>query len=565
MSQRAANRRIRLLGVVLALALAGALAKAAWVQVVQAGSLSEQAQAQQTAAITIPASRGSILDRNGVELATNNNEAVTIYADPTLVQKNGSPATESSQAARTLGFDSARETELLRALTVRSSRFTYIERQAPAAAAKALERLKLVGFGFYSDPKRIYPQGALAAQVLGYAGVDNRGITGLELNYNKALSGRSGRQTVVKDPTTGRIIEVQSSSDGQPGADLALTIDNVIQLDVQQVLRQTLIDQQARSATALVLDARSGAVLAMATAPGYDANNVPTVPARYLPNRTVTDTYEPGSTFKLVTVAGALSDGVVTPQTKFTLPYSIDVAGTPIHDAHPRGSERLTVSEILTLSSNVGAITISQRLGKERLARWINAFGFGKPTGIGFPSESSGIVASPDKWYGSDAGTIPIGQGIAVTPIQLAAAYAAIANGGVWVQPRLVERIGGKAAPAPKKHRVVSPYVAGELMQILRDVVDEGTGTRAEISGYSVAGKTGTAAKPDPKTGGYSTYRYVASFVGIVPASKPRLVILVTVDEPHNSIWGGVAAAPAFKEIALDCLRYLEVPPDRTG
>jgi cell division protein FtsI (penicillin-binding protein 3) len=564
-SQRAANRRIRLLGVVLALALAGALAKAAWVQVVQAGSLSEQAQAQQTAAITIPASRGSILDRNGAELATNDNEAVTIYADPTLVQKNGSPATESSQAARILGFDSARETNLLRALSVRSSHFAYVERQAPAAAAKALERLKLAGFGYYSDPKRIYPQGALAAQVLGYAGVDNRGITGLELSYNKALSGRNGSQTVVKDPTTGRIIDVQSSSDGQPGADLALTIDNVIQLDVQQVLQQTLIDQQARSATALVIDPRSGAVLAMATAPGYDANNVPVVPARLLPNRAVTDTYEPGSTFKLVTVAGALSNGVVTPNTEFTLPYSIKVADTTIHDAHPRGTERLSVSKILTLSSNVGAIRISQLLGKERLARWINAFGFGKPTGIGFPSESAGIVAPLDKWYGSAVGTIPIGQGIAVTPLQLAAAYAAIANGGVWVQPRLVSRIGGRAVPAPKKHRVVSPYVAGELMQMLRDVVDEGTGTRAEISGYSVAGKTGTAAKPDPQTGGYSTYRYVASFVGIVPASKPRLVILVTVDEPHRSIWGGVAAAPAFQEIALDCLRYLEVPPDRTG
>ncbi|MGD0272185.1 MAG: penicillin-binding protein 2 [Gaiellaceae bacterium] len=564
MSQRAANRRIRLLGVVLALALAAVLAKTAWVQVVQGGSLARRAQAQQIETVVIPSSRGSIVDRNGVELATNDNETVTIYADPALVQKLGSPARESSRAARVLGFDAARETALLKALAARSSRFAYVERQAPADQARRLERLKLPGFGFSRDPKRIYPQGALASQVLGYTGVDNRGITGLESIYDKELSGHSGRQTVVRDPA-GHIIDVQSTSDAKPGADLALTIDNVIQFDVQQVLEQTLIDQQARSATAIVLDPRSGDVAAMATAPGYDANNVPVVPARYLPNRAVTDTYEPGSTFKLVTVAGALSDGVVTPQTKFTLPYSIAVADKTIHDAHPRGSERLSVSEILTLSSNVGAITISQRLGKERLARWISAFGFGKPTGIDFPRESSGIVAPLDKWYGSAAGTIPIGQGIAVTPIQLAAAYATIANGGVWVQPRLVERIGGKAAPAPKKRRVVSPYVAGELMRMLRDVVDEGTGTRAEISGYSVAGKTGTAAKPDPKTGGYSSYRYVASFVGIVPASKPRLVILVTVDEPHSSIWGGDVAAPAFKEIALDCLRYLEVPPDRTG
>ena len=563
MTQRAANRRIRLLGVVLALALTVALAKAAWVQVVQGGSLARRAEAQQIGTVPIPSSRGSILDRNGVELATNDNEAVTVYADPALVQKLGSPARESSQAARVLELDAIGESNLLKALSVRGSRFAYVQRQVSAKNAKTLERLKLPGFGYLKDPKRIYPQGALASQVLGYAGLDNRGITGLELLYDKKLSGRNGEQTVVRDPA-GRIIDVQSARDERPGADIALTIDNVIQLDVQQVLRQTLIDQQARSATAIVLDAHSGAVVAMATAPGYDANDVPVVTPRYLPNRAVTDTYEPGSTFKLVTVAGALSDGAVTPQTKFTLPYSITVADKTIHDAHPRGTETLTVSEILTLSSNIGAIKISQQLGRERLAHWISAFGFGKPTGIGFPSESYGIVAPLDRWYGSIAGTIPIGQGIAVTPIQLAAAYAAIANGGVWVQPRLVEQIGGTQAPASKKRRIVSPYVAGELMRMLRDVVDEGTGTQAEISGYSVAGKTGTAAKPDPH-GGYYSNRYVGSFVGIVPASRPRLVILVTVDEPQTAIWGGVVAAPAFKEIALDCLRYLEVPPDRTS
>ncbi len=563
MSQRAANRRIRLLGVVLALALAVALAKAAWVQVVEGASLAKRAQAQQIGTVPIPSNRGSILDRNGVELATNDSETITISADPTLVQKLGSPARESSQAAQILGFDTAGETALLKALSARSSGFAYVERQAPADQARALERLKLPGFSYVSDPKRIYPQGALASQVVGYAGIDNRGITGLESFYDKKLSGQSGKQTVVRDPS-GQIIDVQNTRDEKPGADLTLTLDNVIQLDVQQILKQTLIDQQAHSATAVVIDPHSGDVLAMATAPGYDANSVPVVPASYLPNRAVTDTYEPGSTFKLVTVAGALSDGVVTPQTEFTLPYSITVGDKTIHDAHPRGTERMSVSQILARSSNIGAITISELLGKERLARWISAFGFGKPTGIDFPRESAGIVAPPDKWYGSDAGTIPIGQGIAVTPIQLVAAYAAIANGGVWVQPRLVSRINGKATTAPKKRRVVTPYVAGELMHLLRNVVDEGTGAKAKISGYSVAGKTGTAAKPDPKTGGY-TNEYVASFVGIVPASKPRLVILVTVDDPHRSIYGGDVAAPAFTEIALDCLRYLEIPPDHAG
>ncbi len=393
--------------------------------------------------------------------------------------------------------------------------------------------------------------------------MDNRGLTGLELEYNSALTGRNGKETVVRDPT-GRVIDVQSTTPEQPGADLTLTIDNAIQLYVQQELAQTLKKWHAHSASALVLDAHSGEVLAMATAPTYNANSIPNS-QELLRNKTVTDTYEPGSTFKLVTVAGALSEGLVTPQTAFTLPYSITVADTKIHDAHWRRTERLTVSQILTLSSNVGAVKISQLLGTEQLASWIKRFGFGKDTGIDFPGESAGIVPPLDHWYGSAVGTIPIGQGISVTPIQLAAAYAAIANKGVWVRPHLVARIGSKSVAPAKRRRVVTPTVAGQLMSMLLNVVDEGTGTEAEIPGYTVAGKTGTAAKPDPETGGYSTYNYVASFVGIVPATSPRLVILVTVDEPRGSIYGGVVAAPAFQQIALDCLRYLEVPPDKSS
>jgi cell division protein FtsI (penicillin-binding protein 3) len=559
-SQRAANRRIRLLGAVLALALAGALARAGWIQVVRAGSLAKLADAQQTQTITVAAPRGTIVDRNNGELATNN-EVLTISADPKLVT---SPAKESRRAAAVLGLDKQGEANLLGDLANRSKGFVYVARQVPVATAKRLERLKLAGFSFTRDSKRIYPQGSLAAQLIGFAGVDNRGLTGLELKYDDSLTGRNGKQTEVKDPA-GRVIDMQSTTYEKPGADLTLTIDNTIQLYVQQVLAQTLKTWQARSVSALVLDAHSGDVLAMATAPTYNANSTSATSQRLQRNRTVTDTYEPGSTFKLVTVAGALSEGRVTPQMEFTLPYSIRVADKTIHDSHPRGTEPLTVSKILTLSSNVGAIKISELLGTEQLARWIKRFGFGKTTGIDFPGESKGIVLPQNQWYGSAAGTIPIGQGIAVTPLQLAAAYAAIANKGLWVQPHLVARIGSKLASAAKRRRVVTPAVAKQLMTMLTNVVDEGTGTAAEIPGYTVAGKTGTAAKPDPKTGGYSTYKYVASFVGIVPASNPHVVILVTVDEPRGSIWGGVVAAPAFKQIALDCLRYLEVAPDKTS
>ncbi len=560
MSQRAANRRIRLLGAVIALALAGALARAGWIQVVRAGSLAKLADAQQTQTIPIPAPRGSIVDRNNVELAANE-DTMTVYADPKLVS---SPAREVQRAAQVLGLDAQEATQVLQRLSDRSLGFAYVERQAPLAKARRLEKLKLAGFYFTAGPKRIYPQGVLAAQTIGYAGVDNHGLTGLELEYEKSLTGRDGQETVVKDPA-GKTIDVRSTTSEKSGASLTLTIDNAIQLYVQQVLAETIKSTQAQSASAIVLDPRSGDVLAMATAPTYNANTLPTS-QQLLRNRTVTDAYEPGSTFKLVTVAGALSEGLVSPQTTFTLPYSIMVADKAIHDSHPRGTETMSVTKILTVSSNVGVATIATKLlGDERLAAWIKRFGFGEKTGIDFPGESKGIVLPLDQWYGSASGTIPIGQGIAVTPIQLAAAYAAIANKGVWVQPHLVARIGGKPVPAAKRRRVVRSAVADQIMTMLSSVVDEGTGTEAEIPNYSVAGKTGTAQKPDPKTGEYSPYKYVASFVGAVPASNPRLLILVTVDEPQSSIWGGSVAAPAFKEIALDCLRYLEVPPDRAS
>jgi cell division protein FtsI/penicillin-binding protein 2 len=277
----------------------------------------------------------------------------------------------------------------------------------------------------------------------------------------------------------------------------------------------------------------------------------------------VTDVYEPGSTFKLVTVAAALSDHLVTPMTQFFLPYSIQIADKWIHDAEPRAAETLSVGEILAQSSNVGVATIATRLvGATRLSKWISRFGFGHDTGIDFPGESPGIVLPRDKWYGSAVGTIPIGQGIAVTPIQIAAAYAAIANHGVWVTPHLVDHVIDGQGPRVVHRRIVSTAVARELMAMLVNVVAEGTGTLAHVPGYDVAGKTGTADKPDPQTGGYSTTKYVASFVGIVPATAPRLVILVTVDEPQGAIFGGTVAAPVFQKIARFALQYLSIPPD---
>ena len=310
-----------------------------------------------------------------------------------------------------------------------------------------------------------------------------------------------------------------------------------------------------------IFAAAMGAVLAMATAPRFNANRFPTTRADRRRNRAVTDTYEPGSTFKLVTVTAGLQEGIVNPRSSFRLPPTLKVADRTIRESHTRGTQRMTVRQIVEYSSNIGTITIAQRLGEGRLASWIDRFGFGKSTGIDFPGESSGFALPLDQWSGSTIGTVPIGHGIAVTPVQMARAYSAIANGGRLVRPHLIDRIDGDDVATKGGRRVVSRPVAEQMLSMLRGVVVEGTGTQAAIPGYTVAGKTGTAAKIDPN-GRYSTSRYVASFVGLVPASKPELVIMVMVDEPRGGIYGGDIAAPAFREIARFNLQHLEIPQD---
>jgi cell division protein FtsI/penicillin-binding protein 2 len=557
-AERGANRRIRLLALLFAAAFVVTLVRAVWIQGVQAGSLDRLASNQQTESVVLPARRGTILDARGLELAVGQ-QRTTIYADPRHVTQ---PLKVARAAARILHVD---PTALTRALANRHSSFAYVARQADPAAAKKLLALHLAGIGSYAEEKRGYPLGTVAPQIVGFAGVDNNGLEGLELGYDRLLRGRPGAETIVKDPG-GQTIDVLKSKPERDGSAIVLTLDHTIQQIAERVLRQTVAHYGAKDATAIVLDPRDGSVLAMANVPTYDANKAGAAAFALHRNRAVTDTYEPGSTFKLVTVAGALSQGLVSPSSPFTLPYSIHVADKVIHDAEHRGTERLTVRQILSHSSNVGAITLSRMLGEKDLATWIQRFGFGKPTGIDFPGESPGLVAPVDKWYGSIAGDIPIGQGIAVTPLQMAAAYAAIANGGVWEQPHLVAHVAGHRTKAPISRRVVSPQVAAEMMSMLRGVVDEslGTGVAARVPGYHVAGKTGTAQKPDGH-GGYSSSQYVASFVGAVPATSPRLLILVAVDSPALSIWGGVVAAPAFSEIARQSLQYLKVLPDAPG
>src|SRR6266511_1304257 len=553
MSPRMANRRIRLLLLVFILVFAGALGRAMWLQGVKAQSLGRLASKQYREVVKIPARRGTLYDRTGSPLALGE-QATTVYADPKQVHD---PQVVATAAGHALGLDPDR---IYRELTDRSKGFVYVERQADADRAVRLERRKLKGLGFYPEERRAYPQRQVASSVLGYAGVDNKGLAGLEVQLDQVLSGHPGERTIVKDPL-GRAIDVISSRPERDGRDVFLTIDHTIQANAESVLESAVAKWHAKDASAIVMDPHTGAVLALANAPGFDANRYPSVGQERQRNRAVTDTYEPGSTFKVVTVGGVLSEGLVSPSTSFTLPYEIHVADRVIHDAEPRGTVVYSVADILAHSSNVGAITLAEMLGKDRLLDWIGRFGFGRKTGSGFPGESPGIVLPGDQWSGSTIGNVPIGHGIAVTPVQMAAAYAAVANRGIAVRLHLVDHVQGRRRPRFERHRVISSYVARELVQMLRDVVIEGTGTLATVPGYEVAGKTGTAAKPDP-WGGYSKSRYVASFVGMVPATRPRLVILVTVDEPQGAIWGGIVAAPVFQEIAKFDLQYLEVPPD---
>jgi cell division protein FtsI (penicillin-binding protein 3) len=553
-SDRRANRRIRLILATFVIVFGIALGRAAWLQVVHAATYGKQAQRMHEETTTTPAGRGSILDRTGVQLAIGEQDR-TIYADPHTVIDARAVALA---AQHLLGADA---NKLYPKLLRKDRRFVYVARFADPKAADMFLAKHFAGIGSYPEERRAYPQNTVAAPVIGFAGTENKGLGGLELEYDHKLAGRPGRQTIIRD-ATGQAIDTLSATPERQGQNLFTTIDSRIQANAEAVLRKTVTQFRATSASAIVLDPRTGAILAMAQAPVYDANNAGEVPYATQRNRAVTDTYEPGSTFKLVTIAGALSQKIVTPSTKFRLPYSIHVADRTISDAEFRPTEWLTTSEILSHSSNVGAITIAEKLGSASLMNWIERFGFGKMSGIDFPGESAGFVLPLERWSGSTIGNVPIGQGIAVTPIQLASAYGAIANGGVWVQPHLVERVGGQVYHDFKRRRVVTPAIDNVLKKMLTGVVDEhgATGNAAAIPGYTVAGKTGTAQVPGPH--GYTTGKYVASFVGMVPVKKPRFVVLVVVNEPTRGIFGGTVAAPAFAEIAKFDLQYLGVAPD---
>jgi cell division protein FtsI (penicillin-binding protein 3) len=548
----ALNRRIGWIFVGFLALLALGLARAADLGVLNAGSLQKAAVSQQVVRDVIPATRGTITDRNGTELALSE-AADEIVADPFLIKH---PLTVAHQLAPWLQMPVLSVERLVSKTHTGYVPLAYL---LPADRATQIMKLEINGISEIPKVTRVYPRDWFASQLLGSVHRNGSGASGLEFQYNKQLQGTNGLRTIVND-AIGQPISIDDVRPMQPGKSLGLTIDGPLQEEVEQVLAGVGAQYQPKGATAIVMNPNSGAILALASWPRVNANDPSGAPAYAQANQAVSFNYEPGSTFKAITVAGALQDGLVTPSTPFNIPPVLQVADRQIHDAEAHGYETLSVAGILKYSSNIGADLIGAKLGPYRFNYWVHKFGFGSMTGVDLPGEDGGIILPVDKYSGSSMGNLPFGQGESVTPIQIATAYAAIANGGILRPPHIVQSIGGNATRVPAGHRILSEQTASELRTMLIGVFGEGgTASGAAIPGYQMAGKTGTANIA--VDGRYSDSEYVASFVGMMPARDPKLLALVVVDQPKGSIYGGSVAAPAFQKIVGWAVPYLGISP----
>ncbi len=526
------------------------------VQAVSASRYAVLGQDQRLHAIVLPAQRGSIVDRNGAELAVTIPRS-TVFADPQMV-------TDPAGAARALSPVLGMPEGELRALLTSSGNFVYLSRRVDESVAAKVEELAVDGVGLQDEPTRVQPAGPIATPLLGQVGMDDDGLSGLERQYEEELAGNPGEKLVEKDPS-GRDIAggVRQSTAPVRGEDVVLTIDRDLQFFTEQALARQITSTTSKSGIAVVMDPATGEILAMASIIA-GAKGQPPQPAGY--NKALIDVYEPGSVNKLVTFAGALEEEAITPEDRFSVPDSITVSGTQFQDAESHPPGWWTPTDIIAHSSNSGAILVAQQLGKSGLNQYLEAFGMEDDTGLGFPGEAAGILPEVDDWSGTSLPTLAIGYGLAVTPVQMLTAYNTIANGGVRVDPTLVKsRIGpgGKERPAkePDRRRVVSEETASALTGMLAEAVRSGTGRTAAIEGYTVAGKTGTARKTaEDGSLGYREGAYVASFAGFFPAEAPRLSAIVVLDEPEPYT-GALASGPVFAELANYAVRHFQVPP----
>lgn len=538
------------------------------VQVVAAEEYRELGERQTQREVTQPADRGRLYDRSGTPLALTE-PAAAVYADPKAVEQ---AEADPGDVAVALAGHLDREPAALRERLERDAGFVYLARQLPHETGEAVRAERLPGVGVLEEPTRRYPGGSLASAVLGYVGVDHAGLSGLELQHDEALSGEPGTLLIERAP--GGVAIGAAPREGRPavpGDDLVLTLDRRVQVAAEQALEDARASYDAAAASAVVLDARTGEVLGMATAPGFDPARIGAVPPEQRRNRPVTDAFEPGSVAKVVPVAAAVDAGLAEPDEELHLPPEITVGGKAFDDPTREETATATLAEVVARSSNVGTIKVARRLGAERLHGAYERFGFGGPTGIDFPGDSSGSLPPLESWWATSLPTIALGQGVSASLLHLAVMMQTVAGGGERIEPTLVRGEVGpsgelRPAPSPDRRRVVSREAASAVTAMLTGVVERGTGRLAGIEGYDVAGKTGTAQKPHPDRRGYQEGAHFATFAGFAPADDPEVVVAVVLDEP-DPIWAGETAAPVFAEITAEALRARRVPPrsQRTG
>lgn len=570
--RRTSSRRILAL-LLLYLVIAGVVvARLVEVQVVEAEAYAARGSEQRARTITLAPDRGRLYDREGDILAMSV-PAATVYADPRAFRPVRRPdggeavAADPEDVARQLAPLLGRDEADLAAQLRKDAHFVYLARQVEHELGQRIEELGLPGIGILAEPKRVYPGGDLAGQVVGFTDIDGHGLHGLELQHDDLLQGQAGQLALERAPGGLAIAPgVRELVPATAGKDLVLTIDRDIQHVAERAASEAVAEFGAVGASVVVLEVATGEVLAMASAPTFDANDRTGADPASFRNRAVTDVFEPGSVQKAITAAAAIEEGLVSEGTVLDVDDSITVGNKRFTDSHEEERRDMTFGQVIEESSNVGTIMVAQQLGERRLAEYLDRFGFGSRLGVGFPGESAGLLMPVEQWWQTSLPTIAIGQGVATTLLQTASFYATIANDGVAVQPHVLRGTVGEdgrlaSSRSPVERRVVGADTSEALRRILGRVVsgEKGTGKAAAVPGYEVAGKTGTARKPRSDGRGYSG-EYVASFVGFAPVDEPRLVVAVMVDEPYP-IWGGVVAAPVFREVMQFSLLHRRVPP----
>lgn len=507
---------------------------------------------QQEDIVSLEPERGNIYDRNGHPL-TMNIQACSLFANPREIEDKFKTA---KLLSTTLGLEYNR---ILNELGKRKRSFVWIKRKLDQSEVKKITALNLKGIYFLNELRRFYPKGDCASHLLGFVGVDNEGLEGIEKTYNSLLRGTPVKAIIQKDGTGRNVFfRTRDSSLPQKGSDLTLTIDEVIQHFAQMELKRAYLKYRAKSATIIVMNPCTGEILALANEPGFDPNHFMDYTPEVWRNHAITDVFEPGSTFKIITAGAALEEGVVDTDDRLDCENGMfRFEDRIIRDVHKY--KILTFSQVIEHSSNIGITKVGMKIGKYRLYQYIRAFGFGDVTGVGLCGECKGIVRAPENWSKVSIAAIPYGQEIAVTPLQIITAVSAVANGGTLLKPQII--MSRPFQPVPVR-RVLSKATCSKLTEVLEKVVESGTGVEARIPGYRIAGKTGTAQKINPSTGRYDPSNFVSSFVGYFPARDPKIIIYVQVDEPKGEQFGGMVAAPVFKSVAQKIINYLGIMPD---